>query len=78
MFTSKFWRDTIERVIRSTAWATLGTIGTTKATFQEVDWQIVGGTAGLVAVLSFLACMAGSQVGDRQSASLQSGPPEAP
>jgi hypothetical protein len=69
MFTKKFWMDTVERVVSTTAQAAAGAIGTT-AVIQGVDWRVVGGTAATAALLSLLKALYASRRGDPNSASL--------
>ncbi len=70
MWTSKFWKDAVERVIRTAAQAAVGAIGTT-AVVQEVDWRIVGGTTAVAAVASLLMAIAGGAKGNPDDASFR-------
>lgn len=54
---TKFWVDTLERMVRTAAQAFIASIGTT-ALIQEVQWDIVGGTTALATVLSFATALA--------------------
>lgn len=69
MFTKKFWADTAERVLATAAQAAAGAIGTT-AVIQGIDWRVVGGTAAVAALLSFLKALYARNTGDPNSASL--------
>ncbi len=69
MFTKKFWADTVERVLATAAQAAAGAIGTT-AVIQGIDWRVVGGTAAVAALLSFLKALYARNTGDPNSASL--------
>lgn len=70
MWTSKFWKDAAERVIRTAAQAAIGSFGTT-AVVQEVDWRIVAGTTAVAAITSLLMAIAAGATGDPESASFQ-------
>lgn len=69
MWTATFWKRTAERVVRAAAWAAGGSIAAT-ALVQDLDWAVVGDTAGTAALLCLLACLAGSAKGDPKSPSL--------
>lgn len=69
MWTTKFWRDTAERVISSAAQGAIAALGIGTPIVQELNWTLVGGMAGGLAVLTFLKCLAASGKGDPTSAS---------
>jgi len=46
------------RAIRTAAQATIGAIGAATV-FAEVDWRVVGGTALLATIVSYLTSLAG-------------------
>lgn len=74
----RFWTDTLERVLRTTAQAAVAVFATPVAVAGaggnvDLPWQ-----AGLIAVagtavLTFLTCLAGKGVGDSSTASLTTG-----
>lgn len=74
----RFWTDTIERVVRTTAQVLLATLATPLALAQtgvgvSVPWQaVVTATLG-TALLTLLTCIAGRATGDPSTASLTSG-----
>lgn len=53
----QFWAATGERAVSTAAQAALGAVGAT-ALVHEVQWVIVGSTAGLAAVLAVLKAIA--------------------
>lgn len=81
----RFWTDTIERVVRTTAQVALAVLGTplvADALPADVavptDWQTGALTVAMAAVLTFLTCLAGRATGDRSTASLTSGTAPSP
>ena len=52
-----FLHATVIRAIRTAAQSALAAIGTT-AMVQQVEWEVVGGTAALAALLSVLSSLA--------------------
>lgn len=69
MYPKEFWADTLERVVSTAAQAAIAAIGTT-ALVQDLNWVIVGGTAGSAALLSLLKALAAGRRGDPGNASL--------
>ena len=68
MFTRKFWKDTLERVVSSAVQGALvGWVGTD---VLGQDWNLILGSAGGMAVLTLLKCVAASRMGETDSASL--------
>lgn len=49
----KFWKATGERAVKTVAQSAIAAIGTTLV-LHEVDWLLVGSTAGLAGVISVL------------------------
>lgn len=77
---TRFWMDTLERVIRTTAQAAIAVIGTPLALAPtELDvslpWQAMLIAIVGTALLTFLTCLAGRAAGDPSTASLTSGTP---
>lgn len=58
MMTKKWWKAAGIRALRTFAQAAIAAIGTT-ALITDVNWLVVGSTALLAAVLSFLTSLAG-------------------
>jgi len=54
----KWLRAATIRAIKTAAQTAVATIGTT-AVIYDVDWRLVGGTAALAALLSYLTSLAG-------------------
>jgi ElaB/YqjD/DUF883 family membrane-anchored ribosome-binding protein len=69
MFTLKFWKDAIERALKTAAQAGIVVIGTSQLV-TEVDWVVVVSGAALGFILSILTSIASSAFGDGDSASL--------
>jgi ElaB/YqjD/DUF883 family membrane-anchored ribosome-binding protein len=69
MFTLKFWKDAIERALKTAAQAGIVVIGTSQLV-TEVNWVVVVSGAALGFILSILTSVASSAFGDGDSASL--------
>jgi hypothetical protein len=69
MYTKKFWKDTVERVVSTAAQSAVGALGAT-AVVGGVNWAVVGATVGLAALTSLLKCLVAGAKGDPDSASL--------
>lgn len=76
----RFWIDTLERVLRTTAQVALAVLGApiamdaagTPIDFTG-DWKSKALIVGTAAVLTFVTCVAGRTTGDPSTASLTSG-----
>ena len=58
MFDSKFWRDALERAVRTFAQGALGTLGVGAVDLVHTNWVgavSVGGGAAIISVLMSLA-----------------------
>lgn len=69
MFTLVFWKQVIERALKTAAQSAIGVL-VTLYTIQEVDLGLVLGTAALATLLSVLTSIASSGTGDSESPSL--------
>lgn len=76
----RFWLDTLERVIRTTAQVALAVLGAPlamDAAGMPADiaegWEAKAVLIGMTAVLTFITCLAGRTSGDPSTASLTSG-----
>lgn len=69
MFTWVFWKQAIERALKTAAQSAIGVL-VTLYTIQEVDLGLVLGTAALATVLSVLTSIASAGTGDAESPSL--------
>ena len=84
IYTRRFWADTVERVVRTTAQVALVVFGVPAGVdatsvsaslggLTAVDWQgkliVVAGSA----VMTLLTCLAGRRTGDTSTASLTRG-----
>jgi hypothetical protein len=70
MWTTKFWKDAIERVIRTAAATAAASIGTT-AVIQDVDWDVVGGTTATASILTLLLALAAGAKANPDNASFR-------
>ena len=69
MFTLSFWKDALERAIKTAAQSAAALIGI-GATLQDVNWLLVGSASIVGFILSILTSIGSSLVGDNDSASL--------
>ena len=58
IFTKEWWKAAGIRALKTFAQAAVATIGTSAA-FGDVDWLMVGSSAALAAILSFLTSVSG-------------------
>ncbi len=70
MFTRKFWRDALERVIVTGFQVGLAAIPVSTTLVQEVRWDVVGGAAALGALLALGKSIIASRIGRSDTASL--------
>lgn len=74
-----FWKDTIERVVRTAIQAAAGAVlavWISAGSFSEIDWTVVWQVAVFAAGASVLTALASQRVGDPNSASVLSPPDE--
>lgn len=76
----RFWLDTLERVVRTTAQVAMAVVGApialdaAGAPMDIADgWEAKAVLVGATALLTFLTCLAGRASGDPSTASLTSG-----
>lgn len=74
----RFWTDTLERVLRTTAQVAVAMLATPVALSQTgveavIPWEAMATAVGGTAVLTLLTCLTGRGVGDHSTASLTSG-----
>ncbi|GIV03630.1 MAG: hypothetical protein KatS3mg015_2460 [Fimbriimonadales bacterium] len=70
-----FWKDTIERVVRTAvqaAAAAVLAVWIEAGSFDRIDWQVVWQVAVFAAGAALLTALASMRVGDPDSASLLS------
>lgn len=72
MWELKFWKQTIERAIRTAAQALLALWGTQVSGVLDVDWVQAGSVAVLAALSSVLMSIVATGVGDHESPSFVS------
>lgn len=69
MWTAHFWKDTVERAIRTAAQVAVGAL-TTSATIYEVDTKAVIGIVAISTVVSVLTAIGAAGIGDEGTASV--------
>lgn len=70
LLTWRFWKDALERALATGVQAGVAAIPMSTTLVQHVDWAVVGGTAGLAALLALGKAVIASRVGRSDSASL--------
>ncbi|MEI8229152.1 MAG: holin [Planctomycetota bacterium] len=66
---TRFWRDALERAVKTFAEATIATFGATKLDVLNTDWVGVLSIGAGAVVLSLLASVASANIGEVDSAS---------
>jgi hypothetical protein len=69
MYTLTFWKDAVERAIRTAAQALLALWATDVSGVLAVDWVQAGSVAALAAIMSVLMSVAATGRGSQDSAS---------
>lgn len=70
MFTLTFWRDAIERAVKTAAQTAVALIGTGAVGIIEVDWYNVLSVSIVAALVSVLTSVASDPLGEPGTASL--------
>jgi hypothetical protein len=70
MWTIGFWKETVERAIKTAAQAGLAFFIVGETGIAMVDWATVGGVAAVAAIASVLTSLASSSFGPAHSPSL--------
>ncbi|MGH3117789.1 MAG: holin [Gaiellales bacterium] len=70
MLNPTFWRDALERALRTAAQTLIGVLTADATGLLEVDWVAAGSAAGLAALLSLLTSVVASGVGTKGTAGL--------
>ena len=65
MWTKRWWRDTVERVIRGVASNLISTLSVDGLDLANLDWTTKLAAAGIQGVITFLVCIVGSETGQR-------------
>lgn len=79
LVSKRFWTDTAERVVRTTAQVAIAVYAAPEALEAAtgvpatLGWETGAVTVASAAVLTFLTCLAGRTTGDHSTASLTSG-----
>lgn len=66
---TRFWRDALERAVKTFAEATIATFGAAKLDVLNTDWVGVLSIGAGAVVLSLLASVASANIGEVDSAS---------
>lgn len=70
MWTVGFWKETVERSIKTAAQAGLAFFIVGETGIADVDWATVGGVAAVAALASVLTSLASAPFGPAHSPSL--------
>jgi r1t holin len=70
MLTATWWRDALERAVRTAAQALVAILGTGATDVLDVDWPAALSAAGLAALASLLTSVVASGVGTPGTAAL--------
>lgn len=73
MFTLAFWKDALERAVKTAAQTAVALIGTGMVGILDVDWVQVASVSGVAALLSVLTSIGSDPFADRGTASLVRG-----
>lgn len=73
MFTLAFWKDALERAVKTAAQTAVALIGTGMVGILDVDWMQVASVSGVAALLSVLTSIGSDPFADRGTASLVRG-----
>lgn len=68
MFTATFWKDAIERAIKTAAQSAIGVL--TVGPLANIDWEASAGVVGVATAVSILTSIVSTGKGDSESASL--------
>lgn len=63
MFSKKWWGKTLERMARATSYTLITLIGTDQMGWANLNWEFILRSGGIVALLAFLGCIAGTNMG---------------
>lgn len=73
MWTTGFWRETVERAIKTAAQAALAFFIVGETGIADVDWVTVGGIAAVASIASVLTSLASAPFGPADTPSLVRG-----
>ncbi len=66
---NNFFKDMIERAIKTAAETAIATIGTTTL-LNEINWKIVGSTVAVSTLLSILTSIISKPIGNKNTAGI--------
>lgn len=69
MFTVRFWKDAVERAVRTVAQVLLSLIVVGETGFMDVDWLQALSIAGLAGLASVLMSLVATGIGDKKTSS---------
>lgn len=78
MWTWTFWKQALERAIKTAAQVGAALLGVAGLGILDVDWKSIGSVIALAIVASFLTSIATSEVGQANSPSAVAVTPPAP
>lgn len=70
MWTIGFWKQAVERAVKTAAQAALAFFIVGQTVFTEIDWAVVAGGAAVAAIASVLTSLASAPFGPVDSPSL--------
>jgi hypothetical protein len=70
VWTAKFWKQTVERAIKTAAQAALAFFVVGSTVFDQIDWAAVAGGTAIAAIASVLTSLASAPFGPEDSPSL--------
>lgn len=70
MWTIGFWKQAVERAVKTAAQAALAFFIVGQTVFTEIDWGVVAGGAAVAAIASVLTSLASAPFGPEDSPSL--------
>lgn len=73
MWTLGFWKESLERAVKTAAQAAVAFFVVGETGVADVDWQTVGGVAVIAALVSVLTSLASAPFGQPDSPSLVRG-----
>lgn len=70
MWNGLFWKQTVERAIKTAAQAALAFFVVGETMFDQIDWSVVAGGTAVAAIASVLTSLASAPFGPEDSPSL--------
>ena len=70
MFTTQFWKATVERCVKTVAQALIAVVAGTSFDWFSADWKAIFAVAATAGVLSILTSIASDGIGPKGSPSI--------